>query len=227
MNQLLALVSNPLDLVGLVLFLLVFPVYHALYPLLVKLFADTAARTRFDEWRESWIQGLIERRDIMAAAQQTRNLTMVNTVLVSSSLILIGFIANFLLQLAASQDSTALPAFLSGNVDALRVKLYMLILTFALAFSFFMTSLRHLGHFVLVVGADPALIERYEGKPSAYLSRLINRASHRYTLGVRSFYAAFPLFAWLFDPWMFLLLTIFWAVKFVGFQDFSHVIRKR
>ncbi|MEJ2343044.1 MAG: DUF599 family protein [Gemmatimonadales bacterium] len=89
-----------------------------------------------------------------------------------------------------------------------------------------MTSLRHLGHFNLVIGADPDVVREVEGSPVEYFSTLINRASNRYTLAVRCFYSASPLFLWLFDAWFFIALTLFWGIKFIGFQDFAHVLRK-
>ena len=227
MDQFFTSFGSSLDIFGFVLFILVFPVYHALYPLLARTLTDQVKRARFDAFRESWIEGLIERRDLIAAAQQTRNLTMVNSVLVSSSLILMGLTANFLVQLPELGPQIPHPEAWAAHPEALRSKLYLLIIAFALAFSFFMTSLRHLGHFVLVIGTDPKLVNQFEGSPVKYFSGLINRASHRYTLGVRCFYSAFPLFAWLFDSWVFILLTLFWGVKFIGFQDFSHIIRKK
>jgi hypothetical protein len=84
-----------------------------------------------------------------------------------------------------------------------------------------MTSLRHLGHFNVVIGADPHVIELYEGSAVDYLSTLINRASNRYTLAVRCLYSASPLFFWLFDTRLFVGVTLFWALKFIGFQDFA------
>ncbi|MCP4654659.1 MAG: DUF599 domain-containing protein [bacterium] len=214
--------QTPLDVVGFVIFLFVFPVYHLLYPWLARVIPGHAARTRFDLFRESWIQGLIERRDIIAAAQQTRNLTMVNSILVSSALILMGLTANVLVRTLSPAD----PADWIAHPTALTEKLCLLILVFAFAFSFFMTSLRHLGHFVLVIGADPKLVEAYEGSPVKYFSALINRASHRYTMGVRSLFSAVPLFGWLLDSRLFLLLTLFWAVKLIGFQDFARLLRR-
>ena len=32
---------------------------------------------------------------------------------------------------------------------------------------------------------------------------------------------------WLFDRWMFIALTLFWSIKFIGFQDFAHVLKGR
>lgn len=220
--------QGPLDVVGFVLFVTVFPVYHALYPWLISRFPHRVAKARFDLYRRSWIEGLLERRDIVTAAQQTRNLTMVNSILASSTLILMGFSANLLLrsgELAGASDFPH-PQVWEVHPDALAGKLFLLILVFAVAFGYCMTSLRHLGHFNLVIGADPALIEEYEGSSVDYFGALINRASNRHTLAVRCLYSASPIFLWMFDPLFFLLLTLFWAVKFIGYQDFVHVFSR-
>jgi uncharacterized membrane protein len=100
-----------------------------------------------------------------------------------------------------------------------RVKLYLLIVVFVLTFTFCMAALRHLGNFGLLLGADPKVVREQIGPPVKYFSSLINRASHRHTLGVRSFYAAVPLFVWLFDSKLFLFLTLFWGLRFAVFQD--------
>lgn len=211
-------------MVGFILFVLVFPVYHTLYPWLTRILFKRAARKRFDLFRESWIEGLIERRDMIAAAQQTRNLTMVNSVLVSSSLILMGLIGNLIIRLPMVTSNNIVPTYWADHPDIIRVKLFFLIFVFAVAFSYFMTSLRHLGHFVLVIGADPDLVKKYKGSPVKYFSSLINRASYRYTLGVRYFYSAIALFGWLFDARFFIAITVFFGVKFIFFQDFTHKI---
>lgn len=224
MNQWLSLIESPIDLLGFILFLLVFPIYHGIYPWLIRVASSKAARLRFDLLRESWITGLIERRDILAAAQQSRNLTMVNSVLVSSSLILMGLIANVLVQLPKLSNHGLTPPGWISSPDAVRMKLYFLIFVLAAAFSYFMTSLRHLGHFVLVIGADPHLVKEQKGSPVKYFSSLINRASYRYTLGVRYLYSALALFGWLFDPWLFIAVILFFAAKFIGFQDFTHKV---
>ena len=109
---------------------------------------------------------------------------------------------------------------------AVSVKLYLLILVFAIAFSYYMSALRRLGQFNLVVGADPELVDSEEGSMVDYLTALINRASNRYTLGVRAFFSSFPLFAWLFDPWVFIALTLFFGVKFIAFQDFGRILKR-
>lgn len=219
--QWLSLFNDPIDIAGFLLFLIVFPIYHAVYPWLTRWAPGHAAKPRVDRLRRSWIERLINSGDMTTAAQQTRNLTMVNSLLASSALILMGVTANVLMRSPNfSEALTDTDNPWSSHPDAQGAKLFLLIVVFAIAFAYSTTALRHLGHFVLVVGADPKLIEEVEGDPVEYLSGLINRASNRYTLAVRCLYSASPLFVWLFDSGFFLILTIFWAIKFVGFQDF-------
>jgi uncharacterized membrane protein len=221
------LFQGPVDVVGFVLYLLVFPVYHGLYPVLAKSSPHGTAKGRMDLLRRSWIEGLVQRRDIVAAAQQTRNLTMMNSLLGSASLILLGMTANALLTYPKVPAQVAHPESWDLHPGAVSAKLYLLILVFAIAFSYYMAALRRLGQFNLVIGADPALIETEEGPAVEYLTALINKASNRYTLGVRAFFSAFPLFAWLFDPWVFIVITAFFGAKFVGFQDFARLLKSR
>jgi uncharacterized membrane protein len=228
LDQWLALLQRPEDAIGAALFLLVFPIYHSAYPLLMRVFPNQAAKGRFDLYRRSWIERLLERNDVVAAAQLTRNLTMVNTLLASSTLILMGVTANILIQLPQS-DALPLPhpAGLEAWPETTAAKLLLLIISFGVAFAYCMTSLRHLGHFNLVIGTDPKLIDAEEGSAVEYFATLINRASNRYTLATRCLFSASPLFLWLFDTRLFILLTLFWGVKFIGFQDFAHVLRRR
>ena len=226
-EQWLAPFRNPLDLVGFALFVLVFPVYHGIYPYLMRVFPNQAAKTRMDLFRRSWIEGLLERRDYLLAAQQTRNLTMVNSLLASSALILMGVTANMLLNLPQVSSDLTDSRTWAMRPELVSGKLLLLITVFGVAFAYCMNSLRHLGHFNLVIGADPAVLDAEEGSSVDYFATLINRASNRYTLGVRCLYSASPLFLWLFDTWLFLGLTLFWGVKFIGFQDFAHVLRGR
>ena len=129
------LIQSRLDIVGLALYLLVFPVYHSLYPLLVKASPHRTAKGRMDIMRRSWIEGLVERRDILAGAQQIRNLTMVNSLLGSAALILLGITANVLLTYPRVTSEIAHPESRDLHPGAVSAKLYLLILIFAFAFS--------------------------------------------------------------------------------------------
>ncbi len=221
------LFQNRVDVVGFVLYLLVFPIYHGVYPWLASFSPHSTAKGRLDVIRRSWIAGLVERRDITAAAQQTRNLTMMNSLLGSASLILLGMTVNILIRFPGMSAEVSHPSSWDLHPASVAAKLYLLIFVFAAAFSYYMAALRRLGQFSLAIGADPAVIEAEEGSPVDYLTNLVNKASNRYTLGVRSFFAAFPLFAWLFNSWLFLALTLFLAIKFVSFQDFRRILGRR
>ena len=214
------LFQEPLDVWGFGLYVLIFPVYHAIYPLaLTRFFPQQASRTRFDRFRRSWIEGIVDRKDYLLAAQQTRNLTMVNVFLASSSLILTGFSANVLIELGRNPDLPLSGAF-GADAGAEGSKLLLLILAFGAAFAYSMTSLRHLSLFNIVIGAERSLIREYEGSAVEYLSNLINRASNRHTLAVRCLYSATPLFLWLFDSRLFLGVTLLWGFKFMVLHDF-------
>lgn len=214
------LIQGPVDLFAVILYIIVFPVYHGLYPILMTRVGGRAAKTHIDPLRRSWIAGLIERRDIVLAAQQTRNLTMVNSLLASSSLILMGVCANLLIRGPGESMVLDSPFAWITNPAAVAAKVFVLMVVFAVSFGYCMTSLRHLGTFTLVVGADPEVIRQHQGDPVDYLTGLVNRASNRHTLAVRALYSASPLLVWIFDTPTFILLTLFWALKFMVFQDF-------
>lgn len=221
------LFSSPADVLALALFVLVFPLYHAVYPRLMRIFPHHAAKVRMDDLRRSWIERLVRDSDVTTAAQQARNLTMANSVVASSSLILMGFTANILIRLPGGSDGLPEMEAWRTHPDELAAKLLLLIFVFGIGFGYAMTALRHLGHFTLAVGADPAVMERHEGSAVDYLSALINRASNRSTLAMRCMYSASPLFLWLIDSRLSVALTLIWGTKFLFFQDFAHLIRQR
>jgi len=208
LTEWLAVFERPIDAVAFGLFVLVFPVYHVVYPRLVRRLRDRTAKVRVQRITHSWLHGVLERRDHIVAIQATRNLTMGSSLLASSSLILLGFTAARILE----------------SVDDARVsaKLALLMLVFAISFSLLVNSIRYLGQFTLTIGADPAVVESEYGASLTYYAHLLERASSRYTLGVRTLHSSFPLFLWLFDPWTFLIVTALFAVKYMGFQDFAH-----
>jgi uncharacterized membrane protein len=138
-----------------------------------------------------------------------------------------GFTANLLIQ--GPQLTLDLPIHGGQTLHPVAQpgKLLLLIVVFGAAFAYCMTALRYLGHFNVVIGADAHLIDLYEGSAVEYLSGLINRASNRYTMAVRCLYSASPLFLWLFDTRLFVGVTLLWALKLIGFQDFAFGVMGR
>jgi len=213
MTDWLAPFQSTLDAFGFIAWVLVFPVYHLAYPRLRRLLTRETMKDHLDAFRRSWIEGILERRDIICATQQTRNLTMSSTLLASSALILLGFAANIAVQGEKNSPGT--------------VKIYLLMIVLAVAFSYFIASLRYIGMFNVTIGADPKLVDEREGSAVDYFTQLVQKMSARYTMGVRAFYSVFPLFLWVFDPWLFVLVTLGWAVKFMAIQDFTNRIGGR
>ena len=54
------LLQSKVDVIGLTIYLLIFPVYHTIYPLLAKALPHRTAKGRMDIMRRSWIEGLVE-----------------------------------------------------------------------------------------------------------------------------------------------------------------------
>lgn len=206
LRSLLAAFERPVDGAALAVWVAVFPLYHVLYPRIARLLPGRTSAEQVDALRRSWISRVLAKGDVLEAAQLTRNLNMVNTFLASSALILLGFAAN---TVVARADQP--------GPDAARIVLILIVL--ALAFGYFVNALRHIGHFNLTIGADPALVEKQYGSAVDHFSGLLARASRRYTQGIRALYSVFPLFLWLYDPWLFLAVTVLWACWFVA-QDF-------
>ncbi|MCK6458847.1 MAG: DUF599 domain-containing protein [Planctomycetes bacterium] len=211
LRSLLAAFERPVDGAALAVWVAVFPLYHVLYPRIARLLPGRTSAEQVDALRRSWISRVLAKGDVLEAAQLTRNLNMVNTFLASSALILLGFAAN---TVVARADQP--------GPDAARIVLILIVL--ALAFGYFVNALRHIGHFNLTIGADPALVEKQYGSAVDHFSGLLARASRRYTQGIRALYSVFPLFLWLFDSWLFLGVTVAWAAWFLA-QDFPRSAR--
>jgi uncharacterized membrane protein len=204
--------ERPLDSIAFALWVLVFPLYHQIYPRLPRWLPGRTMAEQVDALRRSWIARILATGDIITAAHQTRNLNMVNTFLASSAVILIGFAANMVI----GREVPPTPP------TAARVVLIIILL--AVAFAYFVNSLRHLGHFTLTIGADPALVDKLHGSATDYFCNMIARASLRYTQGLRALYSVFPLFLWLYNTWLFLGVTVLWALWFLA-QDFPRLRR--
>lgn len=198
--------TRPLDGVAFALWILVFPLYHQIYPRLPRWLPGRTMAEQVDTLRRSWIARILASGDIVAAAHQTRNLNMVNTFLASSAVILIGFAANMVIGGDPPPPATY-------------ARVICIIILLAISFAYFVNSLRHLGHFTLTIGADPALVDKLHGSATDYFCNMIARASLRYTQGLRALYSVFPLFLWLYNTWLFLGITVLWALWFLA-QDF-------
>ena len=222
MQEWLEVLKSPLDWIGFALLVLVFPVYHTLHPRLRRRFLHYATGKRFDRWTESWIRRLVENGQVIVGAQQARNTTMVASLLASSTLILMGFAANLVLSSANTDEGS-----LRIDPTGISLKVSLAFLVLAVSFSYFVSCLRRLGQFTIMLGADPELMDRTVGSAAGYLTEVFRLAIRAYTLGVRYLYAIFPIAFWIFDTWLFVLVTLVWGFKFIVIEDFAYLVKRR
>lgn len=187
-----------LDLIALLIFFICTVGYHLIYyPYKVKTSPLTTAKGKIDLYRRSWVENILENKDIDIAVDQVRNLARVTSLFASSSLIIVGLLANLLLGGKYS--------FTGVN----QIKVYLLISIFAASFMLFLFSLRYLNYFTILLGAKPEVIEKYEGIDMVtFLTEKINLAMNRYTLGVRCYYYSIGALSWFFNTYAFILITL-------------------
>ena len=82
------LMISPLDSFALAVFFICTIGYHNIYyPYKLSRTPMDTAKGKINLYRKSWVEEIVEKRDIQTAVQQVRNLTMVATMFASSSLL--------------------------------------------------------------------------------------------------------------------------------------------
>jgi uncharacterized membrane protein len=214
--------SLPLIIDGLafLLFLVLSVGYHVFYVVLMRRNPSWSARVRMQRHRVDWIEAVVKRGERIMAVQALRNLIMTNTFLASTMLLVIAFIAQFVI----GPGQTALhvggkPLFYGET--PVQVKGVFLLLLYTLAFMMFLTSLRTLNHLTLLVGNEPDQIRATEERdPILFLARKLNQIELMTTYGRRAVYYSLPIFAWFYSPWLFAALTVAVWVFFILMTDF-------
>ena len=154
--------------------------------------------------RRRWVESIVaERRDILAV-QTLRNWTMAASLLASTAVLLICGIGSFLLtaeRLPILADR--LNYFGSAGEHMLVVKLMVLLFTLIFAFVNFTLAIRYFNHASFDINAPAQDIDVV-----GLATRLLDRATFHYTLGMRGFYLFVPAALWLFGPTWLLLGTL-------------------
>ncbi|MFH1774817.1 MAG: DUF599 domain-containing protein [Methanobacteriota archaeon] len=169
----------------------------------------STAKGKINLYRRSWVEEIVEKRDILTAVHQVRNLTMVATMFTSSSLLILGVIANIFM------------TKYSPGTDIFSIKVYLLMTLFGTSFLLFLFSLRHLNYFSILIGAKKEVIESTEKDMVEMLSERLNLAMNRYTLGARCFYYSLAVMAWFFSTWAFIAITLLVTLMVIVTRDFK------
>lgn len=210
-----------IDALAFLLFLVLSVGYHVFYYVITRRYPAWSARVRMQRHRTDWIEAVVKRGERIMAVQALRNLIMTNTFLASTMLLVIAFLAQFVIgpgQTTAFHRGTDTLWYGGTPVE---VKGVFLLLLYTLAFMMFLTSLRTLNHLTLLVGNEPDQLRAVEERdPVLYLARMLNRIELMTTNGRRAVYYSLPIFAWFYSPWLYAALTIAVWVFFILVTDF-------
>ncbi|MEM8886189.1 MAG: DUF599 family protein [Planctomycetota bacterium] len=213
---------GPVDLVALGALTGAFPLYHMLLPWLRKRLERYSTGKRAKREMKSWIESTVGDGKVIVAVQQTRNTTMVASLLASSSLIIMTLSASLVIH-----DKNAPQPDGTFPLDALSIKAMALFVLLAIAFSSFVQCLNGMGRFTVMIGCELRTLDRTEGDGIRYLVDTFLRAVRSYRVGIRHLHAVFPIFFWLFDPRYCIAACIVLWLKFFFTEDFVWLIRKR
>jgi len=199
----------------------ILPVYHLLLPMLRRKGERFTGGRRIRREMESWIRHITTERHAILAVQQMRNITMIAATLTSATLIIMTLSGSFLL---GGQDELPDGTF---ALDPLTFKVLILFGALAIAFIAFVQCLTRIGRFTILIGADPLTIERGEGDPVRFLTDMVISIARTFRTGIHFLTALIGVLFWVFDAWLCIGFTIVLGIKFVLFDDFPYLIRRR
>ncbi|MHC4448697.1 MAG: DUF599 domain-containing protein [Planctomycetota bacterium] len=210
------------DWVALALILAVFPVYHLALPLLRRWLSRFSTGKRNAREVEAWIRSTVVEGKVIVAVQQTRNTTMVVSLLASSTLIILTLSAALVVTDRSGPDEHG-----TFPLDLMTLKALVLFTLLAIAFSFFVQALTRMGRFTVMIGCDPATLDRTEGDAIRHLTGTFVSSVRLYRVGVRHLHSVFPVLFWMFSANLCIAATIILGLKFFLLDDFAYLIRKR
>lgn len=170
--------------------------------------------------RHLWVECVMrDRRDILAI-QTLRNTLMSSSLLASTSLTLSAVVAAYLVNTVKEQGGVD---FLAAPYLLPVYKFFVVILCFALAFFFYMQSVRaanHAGYMIVL----PLMAE--SPYTPDYVFRVLEKGALFNTAGTRMFYLAFLSVIWIFGPLPAVIATILLVIALWHLdQADSHILQ--
>jgi uncharacterized membrane protein len=186
-------------------FLILF-VYHTHLVYKVRTAPLTTSLGLTNHLRREWVETVMEEKRDILAVQTLRNWAMASSFLASAAILIgLGTINAAFSTAYAPGVSHALNLLGTSHEILWSIKLMVIIVDFFFAFFNFTLSIRYYNHasFVINVPSSEDPIVSYDA-----VTRIINRGTTHYTLGMRGFYLAIPFTLWLFGPTWLLLGTL-------------------
>ncbi len=164
-------------------------------------------------YRREWMAQMLYRDNRIADISAISTLERSVTFFASSALIILAGVLTLL-----GYIDHAISLFrdlpLTGEQTRLQweMKVFLLIVIFVYAFFKFTWSLRQVGFAAVLMGAAPnagteAIGEEEVKRTSERLARVISMAAHHFNFGIRSYYFALAVLAWLVSDWLFIAAT--------------------
>jgi uncharacterized membrane protein len=169
--------------------------------------------------RAAWVDRVMSRGDGILAVQTLRNWVMATSFLASTAILIAVGLVGFLVSVdKVSRLLHEINLFGDQSDSLVTIKLALLIANFLMAFFNFTLSLRFYNYVALSMNAvDPT--GGSDTKDSAI--RFLEAGASHYTLGMRSYYFAIPLVAWLFGPIWLLVGVVATIVALYRHDHFS------
>jgi uncharacterized membrane protein len=204
-----------MDIIGIFIFFLCTIVYHASYPYIMRRFPERVVKTHINALRRAWIEFVIERKEFFLASNQARDLINVNTFLASAILIFIGAVLNLLLNVDKVENLKIITA------QNFELKILFLLAILMVSFFNFLSSLRNLRIFTMLLPVPPDIVKKETGQEAVdYFTRKMNLASTYYTLGSRGMFYTIPVIFWLVSAEAFIAVTLLMTINFALRKDY-------
>ncbi len=177
-------------------------------------------------YRREWMREMMHRdnrvADMSAISTLERNVTFFASsalIILAGVLTLFGYIDRAILlfeDLPLSSPQTRLQW---------EAKVALLIVIFVYAFFKFTWSLRQVGFAAVLIGAAPNAHAEDVGdvevrQMAERAARVVSMAAHHFNFGIRSYYFALAVLAWMVNPWLFVAATA--LVVFVLYRREFH-----
>jgi uncharacterized membrane protein len=177
-------------------------------------------------YRREWMMQMMSRdnrmTDMSAISTLERNVSFFASsalLILAGTLTLLGYIDR---AIVLFQD---LPLTVEQTRLQWEAKILLLIVIFVYAFFKFTWSLRQVGFAAVLIGAAPnpnlqAIGSEEVHQTGERVARVVSMAAHHFNFGIRSYYFALAVLAWLVSPWMFVAATA--LVVFVLYRREFH-----
>jgi uncharacterized membrane protein len=205
--------ADPLDWIGLALFLGMLLFYRFFLAFMLKARPGKLSLGKLQAYRHAWLKTHSGDLNSIVVVQTLRNTIMAASFLASTAIILIMGAVNLLTNLDALEKTVgAFPFFTTAGhsmaINLLKVLLIILILSYS--FFNFTGYIREVNYMSFIFNIPKDQLDQIEGRDSTQLvSQIFLSSGLHFSMGMRGYYFLIPLFLWIFSPVLMIAATLF------------------